>query len=120
MVFGTHVLPHVLQVQAVKARSTIERDVPYRSVAYRVDDRDLGHTFTVSGEIRETAIDEAYLQIERIRRLNDGVARTLDLEDGSTPAMEAVLTDPVYGIDAAEWFSGKYHVLYSVTLLETA
>ena len=59
------------------------------------------------------------MQIERIRRLNDGVSRSLDLEDG-TATVDGKLTDPSFNFAAENWFSGKYHVPYNVTLLEVA
>ena len=57
--FGTLKLPHVLELQTVKSRVSIERDIPYSRFAYHADDRDLGQTITLIGEIRETAIDQA-------------------------------------------------------------
>jgi hypothetical protein len=117
--FGTLKLPHVLELQTVKSRVSIERDIPCSRVAYHADDRDLGQTITLIGEIRETAIDQAYLQIERIRRLNDGVSRSLDLEDG-TATVDGKLTDPSFNFAAENWFSGKCDVPYQVTFLEVA
>jgi hypothetical protein len=115
--FGTLKLPHVLELQTVKSRVSIERDIPYSRVAYHADDRDIGQTITLIGEIRETAIDQAYLQIERIRRLNDGVARTLDLEDNVTPTFNAKL-----GTIEANWTAedGLERVSYQAAFYETS
>ena len=115
--FGDYALPHVLDVQISKSRLTTERDIPYGSVAYREDDRDLGQSFIITGEIRETTIDDAYLAIEAIRTLNDGTTRTVDLEDG-TATVDGKLTDPSFNFAAENWFSGKCDVPYQVTFLE--
>ena len=117
--FGGLPLTHVLDIQTTKSRIMIDRDLPYGSVAYRADDRDLGQSFILTGEIRETTIDAVYTQIERIRRLNDGAARSLDLEDGNT-TITSKLTDPSFNFAAENWFTGKYHVPYQVTFLEVA
>jgi hypothetical protein len=47
---------------------------------------------------RETEIDAAYLAIEKIGRLNDGAALSLDLQDGTTPVVNSKLVDPGSGI----------------------
>jgi hypothetical protein len=116
--FGSYVLPHVLNVQITETRKEIERPVPLRNIAYRVDQADLGQTVRVSGEIRETTIDGAHAVMQAIRALNSGVDDAFDLEDGETPAIEALLTDPEFILDVESWFNGKYWIAYSLTFLE--
>jgi len=118
VMFGSYVLPHVLNVQITETRKEIERPVPLRNIAYRVDQADLGQTVRVSGEIRETTIDGAHAVMQAIRALNSGVDDAFDLEDGETPAIEALLTDPEFILDVESWFNGKYWIAYSLTFLE--
>ena len=120
VLFGTFALPHVLTLRLAKERQQLERTIPQRRVAYRVDQATLGQRVELIGEIRESTISDAALKIEILRRLNDGVARTLDLQDGTTPTFNALLTDPEYSILTGRWFSGKYRVPYSLTFLEVA
>jgi hypothetical protein len=119
VLFGQFTLPHVLDIQTTKTRMITDRDIPYAPVAYRADDRDLAQTITVKGEIRETEIDAAYLAIEKIRRLNDGTALSLDLQDGTTPIVNSKLVDPAFSFAAGDWFPSRYRVPYSITFLET-
>jgi hypothetical protein len=117
--FGSYALPHVLGAQVTKTRQEIERPVPYRSIAYRVDQADLGQTVKISGEIRAVSISDVHSAIEQIRSLNDGTARTFDLEDGETAPSSAQLTDPEYELSVGNWFNtGPCYVPYSVTFLE--
>jgi hypothetical protein len=116
--YGTFELPHVLELQVKKARVEIEHFVPSRNVAYRRDQTTLGQTATVTGEIRESSISDVYTRIEQLRRLNDGVARLLDLEDGETPTFNAKLIDPEYQLNVETWIDGDYRVPYSLSLLE--
>ena len=81
----------------------------------------LGQTVRISREIREDSLSDVYTRIEQLRRLNDGVARTLDLEDDETPTFNAKLTDPGYALSADDWFNtGRCYVPYTVTFLEVA
>ena len=81
----------------------------------------LGQTVRISGEIREASLSDVYTRIEQLRRLNDGVARTLDLEDDLTPTFNAKLTDPEYELAVGDWFNtGRCYVPYSMTFLEVA
>jgi hypothetical protein len=91
-------------------------------VAYRADRAELGRTLRLSGEIRETDADTVRLKIDEIRALVDGIARSLDLEDGTTP-FNALLADPEYTFE--EWYenarfsaNGKFYVPYTLTFLE--
>jgi hypothetical protein len=118
--FGTYKLPTVLQAEIQASRVEIERNVPYRAVAYRSDQTTHGRTLTLSGEIRYTTISETALRIELLRRLADDTTRVLDLEDGTTPAFNAIMISPSYTVGAGDWFPGKYHVPYSVSFLEVA
>lgn len=118
--FGTYKLPTVLQAEIQTSRIEIERNVPYRTVAYRSDQTTHGRTFTLSGEIRCTTISEAALRIEFLRRLADDTTRVLDLEDGTTPAFNAIMISPSYTLGVENWFGGKYHVPYQLTFLEVA
>jgi hypothetical protein len=120
VIFGTFVLPHVLEVQVKKARVEIEHFMPHRNVAYRRDQTTLGQTAIVSGEIRDPAISNVFARIEQLRHLNDGVTRLLDLEDGETVPFNAKLVDPSYALDVADWVTNDYRVPYWVTLLEVA
>lgn len=115
------ILPNVLTIQIQTTREEIERAVPYRNIAYRVDHATLGRTLRISGEIREVSLSNLYMRIEQLRRLNDGVARSLDLEDGTTSTFDAKLVDPEYTLGVSDhWFEGKYHAPYMVSLLEVA
>lgn len=124
VVFGSLTFPHVLNVQVTSSREEIERPVPMRTIAYRVDKADLGRTLKVDGEIREINADTVRAAIDAIRALADGVSRLLDLEDG-TATFDVLLTDPEYELNGEGWFesvmfsvTGKFIVPYSVTLLE--
>jgi hypothetical protein len=121
--FGDVSLSNVLSIQITNAHEEIERVVPGRTISYRADKAQLGRTIKLDGEIRETTIDAALSAIEQIRTLNDGVARSLVLEDG-TAAFNAQLVDPIYDLSVENWLqnpdilSGKFTVPYSVVLLE--
>lgn len=80
--FGNYSLPHILDAQIQKSRIEIERSVPSRGVAYRVDQATRGQTIKVSGEIRADTISEAAFGIEHLRRLADDTERLFDFEDG--------------------------------------
>jgi len=116
--FGNYELPHILDAQIEKSRVETERSIPYRGVAYRADQTTRGRTLKVAGEIRATTISDIAFWVELFRRLADDTARLLDLEDGETDTFNAKLVDPAYAVDVGAWFSGKYHVPYSVSLLE--
>jgi hypothetical protein len=117
--FGAYVLPHVLDVQVTKSRQEIERTVPFRNVADRVDGADLGQTARVTGEIRADTLDDAHSAIEQIRALNDGVGRSLDLDDGETAPFDAMLTDPEYEWSVDDWFNtGRCYLPYTLTFLQ--
>jgi hypothetical protein len=122
--FGGITFPHVLNIQITNAHEEIERPVPMRTIAYRVDKAELGRTVRIDGEIRETDTDTVRTTIDAIRALVDGVSRLLDLEDGTT-VFDALLTDPEYTLDAEGWLEnarfsadGKFYVPYSISLLE--
>jgi CHAD domain-containing protein len=123
--FGGTSLPNVLSVQITDAHDEIERVVPYRTTAYHADKAQLGRTVQVSGEIRETTLDILASDIEQLRSLNDGTARSLDLQDG-TAAFNSQLTDPTYELAAENWFcnadmaSGRFTVPYQITFLEVS
>jgi hypothetical protein len=124
--FGGITLPNVLSVQITNAHKEIERAVPGRTIAHRMDAAELGRTIQISGEIRETSIDQVASDIEHIRSLNDGLARQLDLQDGSG-VFYAQLTDPRYEISTDGWYldhfyslTGKFVVPYAITLLQTS
>jgi hypothetical protein len=116
--FGNYTLPHVLQAQLQKSRIEIERSIPGRNIAYHSDQTTKGRTVKISGEIRASSINEARFWIELLRRFADDTARSLDLEDGQTPAFNAKLVDPSYTLDVTQWVTNEYCVPYSATLLE--
>jgi hypothetical protein len=122
--FGGTVLPNVLNVQITNAHKEIDRAVPGRNIAHRMDAAQLGRTIRISGEIRETNIDQVAADIEQIRSLNDGTPRQVDLQDGNG-IFHAQLTDPTYELSTDGWhltsfysIAGKFVVPYSVTLLQ--
>jgi hypothetical protein len=122
--FGGVSLPHVLNIQITSAHEEIERPVPMRTIAYRIDKAELGRTVKLDGEIRETDTDTVRTTIDEIRALVDGASRLLDLEDGTT-TFDALLADPEYTLDVEGWLesnmfsvSGKFYVPYSLSLLE--
>jgi hypothetical protein len=122
--FGGVTFPHVLNIQITSAHEEIERPVPMRTIAYRVDKAELGRTVKIDGEIRETNTDTVRITIDEIRALVDGASRLLDLEDGTT-AFDALLADPEYTLDVEGWLEntrfsgdGKFYVPYAVSLLE--
>jgi hypothetical protein len=124
--FNSFTFPAVQTAQITNAHEEIERAVPMRTVAYRVDRAELGRTVRLDGEIRVTSLDTLRETIDEIRGLADGSARSLDLEDG-TAIFNALLADPEYSLDAdkillSTIFSadGRFRVPYSVTLLEVA
>jgi len=118
VLFNSYSLPHVLEVQITSARQEIERPIPYRTVAYRADQADLGRTIKLKGEIRATTIEAAHAAIEAIRVLNSEDDATLEMEDGETPNVQAFLIDPEFALNVSDWFDGKYWVAYSLTFLE--
>jgi hypothetical protein len=111
--FGPLELPHALTDQREDSWVQIEHDVPGRNVAYRAAKRSNGRTFTMSGEIRATSIQDVLQQIEFMRRLSDGVVRELYLGDSATYAM---LGDVDYKLD----FTGLWpkRIPYQLTFLE--
>jgi len=124
--FGGTALPNVLTIQMTDAHKEVEKAVPNRSIAHRMNEAELGRTIQVSGEIRETTIDAVASDIETIRSLNDGTARTLDLQDG-TATFYALLTDPAYTLSTDGWYeaalfsnAGRFTVPYTVTFLQTS
>jgi len=118
VMFGTFELPPVLTIQVQKQRIEIERFVPYRNVAYRRDHTTLGQTVSLTGEMRESTLSDLYTRIEQFRRLNDGLARTLDLGDDETPTFSAKLVDMAYDLYTEAWAAGDYRAPYSVSFLE--
>jgi hypothetical protein len=124
--FGGTALPNVLNAQITNAHKEIDRAVPGRTIAHRIDAAQLGRTIRVSGEIRETTIDQVASDIEQIRSLNDGTARQVDLQDGSG-IFYAQLTDPTYELSTDGWHlssfysaAEKFVVPYTVMLLQTS
>ncbi len=118
VLFGPVSFPHVLNIQNEKARVELSRIIPTRNVDYRVDASNLGRTVRVTGEIRDTTISGAAWTLETLRRLRDGVTRSLNFEDGTTPAFNAKMGNLQSSIKVENWFSGKYFIQYSVDLLE--
>jgi len=129
----TYTLPHVLEIQITSAHEEIERPVPMRTIAYRVDKAELGRTVRVSGEIRETNLDDLREAIDELRSLC-GLIRSwgtatypemqLDLEDG-TGTFWVYVADPEYELavegillDAIFSATGKFYVPYTLSLLE--
>jgi hypothetical protein len=116
--FASYTLPHVLETQTTNARQEIDRPIPYRTVAYRADQADLGKTIKLKGEIRAITIEAAHAAIEAIRALNNETDGSLDMEDGKTSPIQALLIDPEFEMNIKAWFTGKYWVAYSLTFLE--
>ena len=117
--FGSLILPTVLDINMAKEHIQVERQMPGRKVAYRIDQSDMGHTVIIKGEIRSTDIADVYTRIEQIRRMNDGIARTLNLQDGNTAAMTAKLVNPEYTFRVGDWFADRFYIPYTVTFLES-
>ncbi len=118
VLFGPFSFPHVLTVQNERTRAQLTRIIPTRNVDYRVDASDLGRTVRVVGEIRDTTISGAAWTLETLRRLRDGVTRSLNLEDGTTPTFNAKMSNLQTSINVEGWFPGKYFIAYAVDLLE--
>jgi hypothetical protein len=129
---GAYSLPHVLGIQLQQSRQEIDRAIPGATVGYRRDQAKLGRALEVSGEIRETRAATVHTRVDEIRALCDDTIH----EDG-TAAFNAQALSPrfsfeveKYRTDSAmiwgtfkwgqfQWGAGgKYHVPYSVTLLE--
>jgi len=124
--FDGFTFPHVLDIQMTSAHEEIDRVIPMANVSYRADRAELGRTVKLTGEIRETNMDTVRAAIDAIRALVDGIVRSLDLEDGTTP-FNALLADPEYelavgeiNLDAIYSVTGKFYVPYSATLLEVS
>ncbi len=113
--FGGYPLQHASAVQTVGSRITHDRLVPSaKSFSHRSDETDGGRVITVSGQIRD---DPDYvLRLEELRIRADDIARSLDLEDGST-AINAKL-----GTVEAVWTveDGVDKPGYSATFYETS
>lgn len=118
--FGNYELPHALVNQMQTSHIEIERNVPYRDVAYRADQTTKGRTIALSGEIRVASISEAAFWIELLRRLADDRERLFDREDGTTESFNTKLVSPSFTFDSSTWLPGDYRLPYSVTLLEVA
>ncbi len=119
VLFGPFSFPHVLTVQNERARVELTRIIPTRKVDYRVDASDLGRTVRVVGEIRDTTISGAAWTLETLRRLRDGVTRTLNLEDGTSPTFTAKMGNLQSSVNVDHWSTGKYFIAYTVDLLES-
>ena len=119
VVYGTFSLPHPLSVEVTKERIQFERPIPGRDVAYRTDWTTLGRTIRLRGEVREATVSDAALRLEFLRRLNDGVSRLLDLEDGGA-TMSVQLVDPEYSLLVGLWVGSSYRVPYAVAFLESS
>jgi len=55
------------------------------------------------------------MRIEQLRRLNDGITRVLDIQDATTPAMNAKLVSPEYAFSVGLW---PKRVPYAVSFVE--
>ena len=113
VLYGTFSLPHPLSVEVTKERVQFERPIPGRDVAYRVDWATWGRTVRVRGEVREATVSDAALRLEFLRRLNDGLSRSLDLGGGGA-TINAQLVDPEYSLLVGFWVDGSYRVPYTV------
>jgi len=80
--FGTFTLPHVLEISRKVEKIFIEKPIPGQSKARRVRSGGRGYIIDVKGEVRWTTA--APTEHTTLISLCDGVARTLDLEDGSS------------------------------------
>ncbi len=118
VLFGPILFDHVLTVTVENSRLEGDRAMPMRDVDYRVDRADLGRQTKIIGEIRATTITDAAMELQKLRRLRDGIARTLDLQDGVTTAFSAKMGSLQSSINVENWFTGKYWIQYSVELLE--
>lgn len=112
-------LPHPLTATETKAHQEIELKRPYANVAYRIEMADLGRTFKVTGEIRETDRIQALIRLLWFRRLSDGAVSVLNLEDDAGTTLNAKLGDVEYTITVGDWYPGYYRVPYTVTFLES-
>jgi len=89
--FGTTTLPLVLEVEEHKRKIYVERAIPGKSVAKRTTHGDFGAEFVIRGIITSDVVN----QKTTLKGLADGVARVLDLEDGSA-TVTCLMVDPVF------------------------
>lgn len=118
--FGSFTLPHVVSLQTQSQRLGIDRLVPYRTVGHRRDQANLGRTVKIRGRIDETTIEDFLIRTEQFRRLNDGVSRLLDPQDGVVTAFYAKLMSPEFEFRVEDWHAGRYSAPYSVTFVEVS
>jgi hypothetical protein len=116
--FGSLTLEHVQSAPITRTWQEVEKTAPYREVAYRREQYDLGRSVTVTGEIRETTKDAAVSKKTALRALSDGTVRLLNFEDDSGTTLYALLGDLTWRIKTESWFTGKYHVEYDAAFLE--
>ena len=107
MKFGSLTLEHVLTALIERVWQDVEHLAPYREVAYRRDQFDLGRVVKATGEIREATNTGAATKLHSLRTLSDGTVRLLDFEDGET-TLHAKLGDITWAINVEGWFQGEY------------
>lgn len=117
MKFGSLSLEHVLTAPIEHVWQEVEHPAPYREVAYRRDQFNLGRVVVVAGEIREATNSDATTKLHNLRALSDGKVRLLDFEDGHT-ALYAKLGDITWAINVEGWFEGEYWIAYTASFLE--
>jgi hypothetical protein len=118
VLFGPLSFQHVLTIQLEKRQVELDRVIPIRDYDYRIIQADQGRAVKVAGEIRSTVVETALMELQKLRRFRDGVARSLDLQDGTTGAFTAKMGNLQSSISVESWFPGKYHIAYAVDLLE--
>ena len=89
--FGTTSLPLVLEVEDRNRKVYVERAIPGKSIAKRTIHGSFGAEFVIRGIITGDVPN----QKATLKGLADGVARVLDLEDGSA-TVTCLMVDPAF------------------------
>jgi len=93
-----YTLPKVLSKQETFRKICVERPIPGGALAKRRVSRTLGSEFHLRGLIEATESRSVAEQIAELKALADGVARSLDFEDGSDP-VTCLMLDPTFNED---------------------
>ena len=120
VLFGSYALPYVQEVQLQTAWAAVEKTIPFATVAWRRVTNNLGRTVVVVGYIKSTVSVADFLsQVNTMRGYVDGTKRLLDLQDGTTPTFNAIMTNPQFTYSAGDIFAVELWAGYQVTFLET-
>lgn len=119
VLFWAYALPRVLEAQLQKAYVSVEKPIPFATIAWRRATNNLGRTVVITRQIKSVVSVADFLsQINTMRSYVDGTKRTLDLQDGTTPTFNAIMTDPQFTYTAGDIFTGELWSDYQVTFLE--